>query len=60
MRISPPVRKNVSIDNYHRWFALPFGSDSHHHIRFAPPIGGDDVLLITADSPYELAVKTFL
>jgi hypothetical protein len=30
----------------------------HHHSRFAPLTGGDDVLLITASSPYELAVKT--
>jgi hypothetical protein len=31
----------------------------HHYSRFAPPTGGDDVLLITAASPYELAVKMF-
>jgi hypothetical protein len=30
----------------------------HHHSRFAPLTGGDDVLLITASSPYEPAVKT--
>jgi hypothetical protein len=31
----------------------------HHHSCFAPPTGGDNVLLITAASPYEPAVKTF-
>jgi hypothetical protein len=31
----------------------------HHHSRFAPPIGGDDVLLITTASPYEPAVTMF-
>jgi hypothetical protein len=31
----------------------------HHHSRFAPPSGGDKVLLITADSPHEPAVMTF-
>jgi hypothetical protein len=45
MRESPPVRKNIQVDNYYR--------------RFILPTGGDDVLLITAVSPYESAVKTF-
>jgi hypothetical protein len=31
----------------------------HHHSCFAPPTDGDNVLLITAASPYESAVKTF-
>jgi hypothetical protein len=45
MRVSPPVRKNVVVDNYHR--------------RFILLTGGNDVLHITAVSPYEPAVKTF-
>jgi hypothetical protein len=31
----------------------------HHHSRLAPPVGGDNVLLITAVLPYESALKTF-
>jgi hypothetical protein len=31
----------------------------YHHNQFAPPIGGDNVLLITTAWPYELDVKMF-
>jgi hypothetical protein len=43
--VSPLVRKNIRVDNYHR--------------RFILPTDGDDVLLITVASPYDPTVKMF-
>jgi hypothetical protein len=59
MRVSPLVRKNVRVVNYHCRFVLPTNGDSPSSRRFAPATNGDDVLLITAASSYEPALKTF-
>jgi hypothetical protein len=52
MRVSPSVRKNIVVDNYHCRFVLPTDDDSPSSQPFTPPTSGDDVLPITAASPY--------
>jgi hypothetical protein len=59
MRVSPLVRKNVRVVNYHCRFVLPTNGDSPSSRRFAPATNGDDVLLIAVVSSYEPALKTF-
>jgi hypothetical protein len=59
MRVSPLVVKTSELITITAASSYQPTVIVHHHSRFAPPTGGDDVLIITAISPYEPTVKTF-